>query len=136
VNYPFFAIAGLIALGFSFSYAYAHTTIEVGPYEIEVGWQNEPPVVGILNALTIDIRYAHRNAFNISRLSNVYGYSIQDAYNSRLILPSYFYLVRAYFNGCMSICIRKTESQSNQSGNGKKWIIHDLQNVCMCYYLY
>jgi len=56
VNYPFFAIAGLIALGFSFSYAYAHTTIEVGPYEIEVGWQNEPPVVGILNALTIDIR--------------------------------------------------------------------------------
>ena len=26
------------------------------PYEIEVGWQDEPPVVGILNAITIDIR--------------------------------------------------------------------------------
>ena len=36
--------------------AYAHTTVEVGPYEIEVGWQDEPPVVGILNAITIDIR--------------------------------------------------------------------------------
>jgi len=56
VNYPLFAIVGLIVLGFGFSSVYAHTTIEVGPYEIEVGWQDEPPVVGILNAITIDIR--------------------------------------------------------------------------------
>jgi len=56
VNYSFFAIAGLIIFGLSFSSAYAHTTIEVGPYEIEVGWQDEPPVVGILNAITIDVR--------------------------------------------------------------------------------
>jgi len=58
VNYPLFAIAGLIVLGFSFSFAYAHTTIEVGPYEIEVGWQDEPPVVGILYSITIDVRKA------------------------------------------------------------------------------
>ena len=56
MNYPLFAIAGLVVLGFSFSFAYAHTTIEVDPYEIEVGWQDEPPVVGILNAITIDVR--------------------------------------------------------------------------------
>ena len=69
VNYSFFAIVGLIIFGLSFSSAYAHTTsnvpfasayahttIEVGHYEIEVGWQDEPPVVGILNAITIDIR--------------------------------------------------------------------------------
>ena len=56
MNYPLFAIAGLVVLGFSFSFAYAHTTIEVDPYEIVVGWQDEPPVVGILNAITIDIR--------------------------------------------------------------------------------
>ena len=56
VNYPFFAIAGLVVFGLSFPFVYAHTTIEVGPYEIEVGWQDEPPVVGILNAITIDIR--------------------------------------------------------------------------------
>ena len=56
MNYSLFAIVGLIALGFSFSFVYAHTTVEVGPYEIEVGWQDEPPVVGILNAITIDIR--------------------------------------------------------------------------------
>ena len=56
MNYPLFALAGLIVLGFSIPFAYAHTTIEVGPYQIEVGWQDEPPIVGILNAITIDIR--------------------------------------------------------------------------------
>ena len=56
MNYSFFAIAGLIIFGLSFSSAYAHTTIEVGPYEIEAGWQDEPPIVGILNAITIDVR--------------------------------------------------------------------------------
>jgi len=56
VNYALFVIVGLVVLGFGFSFAYAHTTIQVDPYEIEVGWQDEPPVVGILNAITIDIR--------------------------------------------------------------------------------
>ena len=56
VKYAFFAIMGLVVLGFGFTFAYAHTTIQVEPYEIEVGWQDEPPVVGILNAITIDIR--------------------------------------------------------------------------------
>ena len=46
----------MIALGFCFSFAYAHTTVEVGPYEIVIGWQDEPPVVGIFNAITIDVR--------------------------------------------------------------------------------
>ena len=56
MKYAFFAIMGLVVLGFGFTFAYAHTTIQVDPYEIEVGWQDEPPVVGILNAITIDIR--------------------------------------------------------------------------------
>ena len=56
VKYAFFAIVGLVVLGFGFTFAYAHTTIQVDPYEIEVGWQDEPPVVGILNAITINIR--------------------------------------------------------------------------------
>ena len=56
MNYSLFALAGLIVLGFSFSFAYAHTTVEVDPYEIEIGWQDEPPVVSVLNAITIEIR--------------------------------------------------------------------------------
>ena len=56
MKYALFTIMGLAVLGFSFTFAYAHTTIQVDPYEIEVGWQDEPPVVGILNAITIDVR--------------------------------------------------------------------------------
>lgn len=35
--------------------AYAHTSDTVGPYEIEIGWEEEPPVVGLLNFLTFEI---------------------------------------------------------------------------------
>ena len=56
MKYAFFAIVGLIVFGFGFTFAYAHTTVQVDPYEIEAGWQDEPPVVGILNAITFDVR--------------------------------------------------------------------------------
>ncbi len=37
------------------SQAFAHTTVEVEPYEIEVGWGVEPPVVGFRNDFVFDI---------------------------------------------------------------------------------
>jgi hypothetical protein len=44
-----FCIIGLLfSIGFS-SQAFAHTTVEVEPYKIEIGWGLEPPVVGIRN---------------------------------------------------------------------------------------
>ena len=36
--------------------ASAHTTVEVGAYEIEAGWGTEPPVVGIRNTLVFEVR--------------------------------------------------------------------------------
>ena len=56
MKYAFFAIVGLVVFGFGFTFAYAHTTVQVDPYEIEAGWQDEPPIVGILNAITFDVR--------------------------------------------------------------------------------
>ena len=35
--------------------AYGHTTVEVEPYEIEVGWGVEPPVVGLRNEIVYEI---------------------------------------------------------------------------------
>ena len=35
--------------------ALAHTSIEVGPYTVEVGWVDEPPLVGSKNAVFISI---------------------------------------------------------------------------------
>jgi hypothetical protein len=47
-------IALLFSVGLASS-AFAHTTIEVEPYEIEVGWGVEPPVVGFRNDFVFDI---------------------------------------------------------------------------------
>jgi len=46
------ATLGIIIILFSVglaSQAFAHTTVEVDPFEIEVGWGVEPPVVGFRN---------------------------------------------------------------------------------------
>ena len=51
-------IFGFIALLFSIGIivpSFAHTTVEVGQYEIEVGWGIEPPVVGIRNDIVLKI---------------------------------------------------------------------------------
>jgi len=47
-------IALLFSIGL-LSPAFAHTTIEVEPFEIEVGWGVEPPVVGFRNDFVFDI---------------------------------------------------------------------------------
>jgi hypothetical protein len=49
---------GLIVLLFSIGFvsqSFAHTTVEVEPYKIEVGWGIEPPVVGIRNDFVFKI---------------------------------------------------------------------------------
>ena len=54
-------VFGLIAILFSIGMiapSFAHTTVEVGPYEIEAGWGIEPPVVGIRNDLVFKITEA------------------------------------------------------------------------------
>ena len=45
----------LIFFGFGCSAAYAHTSVQVEQYEIEVGWDVEPPVVGFRNAIVYEI---------------------------------------------------------------------------------
>lgn len=48
-------IAGLLLIGLGFSTAHAHVSEHIGPYEIEVGWEDEPPVVGLPNFITFEI---------------------------------------------------------------------------------
>jgi hypothetical protein len=40
---------------FSIPIVYAHTTVHVEQYEIEVGWEIEPPVVGFRNSIVYEI---------------------------------------------------------------------------------
>ena len=51
-------VFGFMAILFSIGMitsSFAHTTVEVGPYEIEAGWGIEPPIVGIRNNLVFKI---------------------------------------------------------------------------------
>ena len=52
INFGFIAILFSIGL---VSQAFAHTTIEVEQFEIEVGWGVEPPVVGFRNDFVFEI---------------------------------------------------------------------------------
>lgn len=45
----------ILLIVFSIPIAFGHTTVEVEPYEIEVGWDIEPPVVGFRNAIVYEI---------------------------------------------------------------------------------
>ncbi len=49
-----FAVLFIFLLGFGFYSAYAHTTITAEQYKIEIGWKEEPPLVGIQNAITFE----------------------------------------------------------------------------------
>ena len=52
----------LIALVTSFQIALAHETVTVGDYEIEIGWVNEPPIVGQQNAVVVNVTKADSNS--------------------------------------------------------------------------
>ncbi len=47
-------VGGLLALAVT-SIALAHTSLKIGPYTVEVGWVDEPPIVGEKNAVFISI---------------------------------------------------------------------------------
>lgn len=46
-------LLGILMLGAG--RASAHTTITVGTYEVEVGWVDEPPIVGFKNAVFVSV---------------------------------------------------------------------------------
>ena len=51
---PASAVA-LILLILNFQLVLAHTTVTAGDYRIEIGWVNEPPLVGQQNAIVVNI---------------------------------------------------------------------------------
>jgi hypothetical protein len=44
-----------VALFATYQVASAHTTVSVGDYNVEVGWIDEPPVVGQRNAIVVNV---------------------------------------------------------------------------------
>jgi len=68
-------IFGFIALLFSIGMvvpSFAHTTVEVGEYKIEVGWGIEPPVVGIRNDIIFKITESGENEDTYKGVTSVF----------------------------------------------------------------
>ena len=51
----FLLLSVLLVSGFVMSSAYAHTTIYIDKYEIEAGWGDEPPIVGLSNTIVVEV---------------------------------------------------------------------------------
>jgi hypothetical protein len=68
-------IFGFVALLFSIGMvmpSFAHTTVEVGQYSIEVGWEIEPPVVGIRNDIVLKITESGESENSYKGVTNVF----------------------------------------------------------------
>ena len=69
------ALFGFIGLLFSIGMiapSFAHTTVEVGPYEIEAGWGIEPPIVGIRNDRVFKIIERGENEGSYTGVTSVF----------------------------------------------------------------
>ena len=51
----FLFLSVILVSGFALPSAFAHTTIYIEQYEIEAGWGEEPPVVGLPNKVVIEV---------------------------------------------------------------------------------
>ena len=61
----------LLSFGFT-SQAFAHTTVEVDPYKIEVGWGLEPPIVGIRNDFIFKITETDKASGQYKGITNAF----------------------------------------------------------------
>jgi hypothetical protein len=48
-------LTALILLMLNFQLAFAHETIIIGDYQIEIGWVTEPPIAGQMNAIVVNV---------------------------------------------------------------------------------
>jgi hypothetical protein len=78
-------IVTVIALLLNFQLVLAHESVTVGDYELVVGWVNEPPVAGQLNAIVVEVSHAgegedhaHEPVEDVSSLTIAVSYGGQE----------------------------------------------------------
>lgn len=107
--------------------AHAHTTVEAGPFEIEVGWGIEPPVVGIRNDFVFRIIEPGQtegaftgvtNAFHSLEATAVFGGATKKIDVNSDARPGYYY---------SSVIPTKTGSYSVQLDGEINGIAIDVQ---------
>ena len=82
MNKKLFMSAGLIAFiaaFISYQIAFAHESITVGDYTLEIGWLSEPPVVGQQNAIVVNVSKGEEEPVeDVSSLTVTISYGGQD----------------------------------------------------------
>jgi hypothetical protein len=73
------SLAALIAIFFSYQIASAHTTIHVGNYDVEIGWVDEPPIVGQRNAVVVNVS----NTTNTSSVVDISKLTVDVSYGGQ-----------------------------------------------------
>jgi hypothetical protein len=73
-------LIAMIALLASYQIVFAHESITVGDYTIEIGWLNEPPLVGQQNAIVVNVSTTKDNqpVKDISELTVTVSYGGQN----------------------------------------------------------
>jgi len=116
VKYYFIALAIIPLIGLGFLPAFGHTTVEVGPYVIEVGWGIEPPVVGFRNDFVFElsepeetegVKSGVKNAFkNLEATAKFGGVTKKLDINSDPRLGHYFSSVIPTRTGSFTIILK------------------------------
>ena len=73
-------LISLIALTLNFQLAFAHESITVGDYTVEIGWLSEPPIVGQQNAIVVNVSTTsdEQPVEDVSGLTVAVSYGGQD----------------------------------------------------------
>ena len=73
-------LIAIIALLASYQIAFAHESITVGDYTLEIGWLSEPPIVGQQNAIVVNVSTTKDNqpVEDISGLTVTVSYGGQN----------------------------------------------------------
>ena len=93
-------VAFVFSIGMMIVPSYAHTTVEVEHYEIEVGWAVEPPIVGLRNDIVLKItepgetQGSHKGVTNVFRSLDatvVYGGATKKVDFNSDLRPGYYF---------------------------------------------
>ena len=78
-----FVFVILVALLLPVSTVSAHTSFPTGPYIVEIGWLNEPPVVGQPNAIVVNLSAANQASSSAPVKLDYSGLTLQVAYGGQ-----------------------------------------------------
>jgi len=73
-------IASILALAV-IGIASAHTTVHNGPYNVEIGWLDEPPIVGQMNAIVMNLSTSDASASPVT--ASISGLTLTVSYGGQ-----------------------------------------------------